>query len=156
MWLLLVACTSQDSGKVDTADTGDSAADSSASTNVCSDTATYDTWADGFTRAGDYGTLTFAVSAATAPDKGDNVWTIALSSASDASAVPGETVTIAPYMPEHGHGTNPATVNSTDNGDGTYTSDSFNIFMGGFWQFTLNATGAAGSDTTVLNLCIQG
>ena len=159
MLLLLLACTGKPADSADTSDTADSGGDSSSAVDVCGDTATWDTWEDGLSRVGDGSLLTFTIAAAepSPPDKGDNVWTIGVSAVADGSPVSDETVTIAPFMPEHGHGTNPATVTTTSNGDGTYTSTSFNLFMGGLWQLTIGATGgAAGFDSAMFSFCILG
>lgn len=144
------------------ADSSDSPADSStdtSGTNVCGDTAVYDEFAAGMDRQGDGNLLNFTL-AATQPsplDKGDNVWSIDLASVTDGAPVSDETLTITPFMPEHGHGTNPATVTTTSNGDGSYTSESFDLFMGGLCEITLTANGGpVGYDTTMFTFCIQG
>lgn len=158
---LLAACTGDPKDSGDTSspdDTADDTAEDSETgeVDICGDTAAYDTWALPMTKASDGGTLSFTIGDATPspPDKGDNIWTIALSTAGG-DPVGDATVSLAPFMPEHGHGTNPATIPTTGDGAGSYTSDTFDLFMGGFWQLTVSASGPSGNDSMVINLCIE-
>lgn len=147
--LLLLACTGADRS------TESGPADSSPDTepSICGDAAV-DTWEAGMSRAGENGVYTFTLVAVdpAPPDKGDNVWTLHI----DGDApVEGATVTLTPFMPAHGHGTTPADFSATDAGGGDYVSDPFDLFMGGVWETTVQATGD-GYDSVVFTFCIEG
>lgn len=151
---LLVACTgpTDDSGNP-----ADSNADSEV-TDICGDTAVFDAWSAGMEKPGDAGSYMLAIvdAAPAPPDKGDNTWTLHVATAGGAP-VTDATVIITPFMPAHGHGTNPATVPTTATSTpGDYQSDPFNLFMGGEWQLTVTATAAGtGSDSATFTFCIE-
>ncbi len=145
MLVLLVACTT---AEIDTADTSDS-----AEVTVCGDLET-DTWSAGISRGGATYDFVLVASDPDPPDKGDNVLTVRVEEGG--AGVDDLTVTLEPLMPEHGHGTNPAVVSTTGSGEGTYVSDSFNLFMGGAWQYTVKAAGSSGTDSVDFLFCIEG
>lgn len=151
--LLLLACTTTD----DSAKTTDTSEDSGVQ-DICGDTAIFDTWSAGMEKPGDAGTYLISIvdAAPAPPDKGDNTWTIHVST-TDGAAVEGGTVIITPFMPAHNHGTNPATVETSATGTaGDYQSVPFNLFMGGQWELTVTATAAGtGSDSALFTFCIE-
>ncbi|MBM4364718.1 MAG: FixH family protein [Deltaproteobacteria bacterium] len=150
MLVLLVACTDapDSADSAGAADTGDS-----AEVTVCGDLET-DTWSAGISRAGATYDFVLVASEPDPPDKGDNVLTVRVEQGG--AGVGDLTVTLEPVMPEHGHGTNPAVVATAGSGDGSYVSESFNLFMGGVWQYTVNAAGSSGSDSVDFLFCIEG
>jgi hypothetical protein len=89
------------------------------------------------------------------PVKGNNTWSVAIE---DAGGTPLDAldVTVAPWMPDHGHGTEPVAV--TPAGSGTYTLMPVYLYMSGFWQvkFTITSTSAdAGTtDLATIPICI--
>jgi hypothetical protein len=88
--------------------------------------------------------------------KGTNTWTVNVADAS-AAPVPGLSIKVTPFMPDHEHGTSiKAAV--TDNGDGSYKITPLYLYMAGYWEITLDfaAAGSAPEDTVVLPVCIQG
>lgn len=143
--LALFAACAKDEGSADSA-------------GVCGDVAELDTWAPGVAHHGDGDVLSFALTAAdpAPPDKGDNVWTIRITTVADAAPVDGVSVTVAPLMPEHGHGTNPASFGASPSGEpGTYVTEPFDLFMGGVWEITVAASGST-SDSAVFRFCVEG
>lgn len=137
---------------------GCSSGEGAESAAVCGDEAAVDTWAPGMTREGDGGILQFTLRAGdpSPPDKGDNVWTVALTAGGEPVTDSG--LTLEPFMPEHGHGTNPASVPSVPGSEpGTYLSDPFYLFMGGVWEITAHAVGgSSGGDQATFTFCIEG
>ena len=119
-----------------------------------------ETYTAGMTKTGDEGVLSIVIAEAdpAPPDKGDNVWILEISDASTGDGVDDATVTIRPYMPEHGHGTSPEYYDTTATGaDGLYESATIDLFMGGLWDLTVGAEltdGTTGSAT--FTFCLEG
>jgi hypothetical protein len=86
------------------------------------------------------------------PSKGDNQWVVELLDASNAP-VDGATISVTPYMPDHGHGSS-IIPTVTPMGGGKYEVDHVNLFMPGVWQVTFVVTTAATSDQAAFTLCI--
>jgi hypothetical protein len=64
-------------------------------------------------------------------------------------------LSVVPFMPDHGHGTTVPTV--TNNGGGSYTVTPIYFFMAGVWRVTFTSTPASGSaDNAVFYFCIPG
>jgi hypothetical protein len=88
--------------------------------------------------------------------KGTNTRTVQFLDGS-AAPVPGLSIKVTPFMPDHQHGTSiKAAV--TDNGDGSYTITPLYLYMAGYWEITLDvaAAGSTAADSVVLPVCIQG
>ena len=89
------------------------------------------------------------------PVKGNNTWTIEIDDASGA-ALDGLTVSVSPWMPDHGHGTQPVLVTSA--GSGRYDLAPVYLYMSGFWQVPVlikSPTGATGTqDQATIPICI--
>jgi hypothetical protein len=95
--------------------------------------------------------------------KGSNTWDIQVSDAAG-HGVGGLSIGAKPFMPLHNHGTS-ITPLTTDDGDGRYVISPLYLYMGGYWQITLNirvplSDGGAGAalhnDSAVFNICIPG
>ena len=129
--------------------------DSGQATSACGLEA--ETFTSGLSHEGDWAELVFVVDAAAPapPDKGDNTWTVAIT---DPAGTPRAdlTVSIAPFMPEHGHGTSPPEFETTSAGDGTYTSEPFDLFMAGVWDIVVSAEATDVDDATAFRLCVEG
>lgn len=71
------------------------------------------------------------------PVKGSNSWTVALS---DGAGEPlsGCEVHLAPYMPDHGHGSNE--VDGVEGEPAEYLLEDFKLTMPGYWQLKLEVT----------------
>lgn len=121
---------------------------------TCSEETRDDTYVAGLSKTGESGTVTFALDADPAPPaKGDNTWTLTIT---EGSAPAAGTLTVTPFMPDHGHGT-PIEVEVTDNGDGTHTATPVNLWMPGLWEVTLDfELAAGGTDSAVYAFCIEG
>jgi hypothetical protein len=95
--------------------------------------------------------------------KGSNTWDIQVRDTAG-QPVDGLTIDTMPRMPDHGHGTS-ITPETTDDGGGKYVISPLYLYMGGYWQVTLNirvplSDGGAGAalhnDSAVFNVCIPG
>lgn len=141
--LLLAGCPS---------DEGD---DTNTDSQVCADEG--ETYAAGMEHAGDAGVYTFVLVAGdpAPPDKGDNTWTLKVLDATG-GPVEGATLTIEPFMPEHGHGSTPASFDGTTAADGTVTIGPMDLFMAGTWELTLTADQGGTTDTTIFAFCLEG
>ncbi len=89
------------------------------------------------------------------PDRGDNVWTFEVTD-SGGAPVPDATVEVKSWMPDHGHGTNPLWSEARSMNGGTYEVGAFDLFMGGFWEFTFQVEDGASMDVGRVGFCIEG
>ncbi len=84
--------------------------------------------------------------------RGENTWTLRLQDA-QGTTVPGREVALRPFMPQHGHATNPAEFLATETSPGVYAVGPFNLFMPGEWQLTVRV----GMDVSVVIIvCLEG
>ena len=134
MLFLLMACT-------------DSVAHDSGDTQVCG--LPGDTYSDGMEASGSTYTVALVGDPAP-PDKGDNVWTLTITEGG--APAEGLDVQVEPFMTEHGHGTNPAFYGATEGDPGVYTTERFDLFMGGLWDLTVHA----GDDSVTWSFCLEG
>jgi hypothetical protein len=93
--------------------------------------------------------------------KGSNTWKITVQDKSG-TAIDGLSIEAVPRMPDHGHGTSITPV-TTDAGAGQYTISPLYLYMGGYWQITLNIRNSSVDagvsivpDSAVFNVCIPG
>jgi hypothetical protein len=101
-------------------------------------------------------TITLSAASPAPPDIGDNNWTIAVVDQSS-NALESASITLTPFMPEHGHGTSPADFNgvATDTA-GTYSIEDFPLTMSGIWQITINVDNSSKNDDAVFTFCAEG
>lgn len=87
------------------------------------------------------------------PAVGNNEWTLSVKDASG-NPMPGATVTVFPYMVDHGHpgGRTPVV---TDNGDGTYQAIRVNFNMQGYWEVTVTVAKDSLKESAVFPLCAE-
>jgi hypothetical protein len=90
------------------------------------------------------------------PAKGENTWTVKIT---DGSGQPmsGATVTVKPFMPDHGHGSSIVPQVTPMGSDGTYQVSLLELFMPGIWQVTFTLMPASGpADTVLFTFCVDG
>ena len=88
--------------------------------------------------------------------KGDNAWTLQLLDATD-KPIDGATLTIKPYMPDHGHGSAIVPLSTPTGSEGKYAITRLNLFMPGLWQITITADvpgSPAVTDAIVFSFCV--
>ncbi len=90
----------------------------------------------------------------TPPAKGDNVWTLVVQDA-EGKPLEGATVSVKPFMPDHGHGSSIVPHVTPDPASGgKYSISSLNLFMPGLWQTTLTITAGTTTDSVVYGFCV--
>jgi YtkA-like len=90
------------------------------------------------------------------PVKGNEAWTIEVDDAASNAPLDGLTVSVTPWMPDHGHGTQP--VNVTASGAGEYGLDPLYLYMRGYWEIRLDVASGTGAtataDQAMIPICI--
>jgi hypothetical protein len=90
------------------------------------------------------------------PDRGVNVWRLALRDAAGAP-LEGAAVRVRTWMPDHGHGTAPNDLVATPDGaPGEYRLGPFDLFMSGLWEFTVRAPVGGAVDEARFAFCLEG
>ncbi len=89
--------------------------------------------------------------------KGENTLTVTVVDAAG-NPVTDATLTLKPFMPDHGHGSSIIPLVGPTKADGSIEIDHVNTFMPGIWQLTFtvtkpSATGAQ-SDSSVVTFCV--
>ncbi len=129
---------------------------------ACGDESRADTFVEGLEKASDGGMFKVKLlrveinELATRPDRGDNTWTLELTDANGASMNP-SVFTLRPWMPDHGHGTTPL-INPIRPSmpEGRFEVGPFDLFMSGFWEFTVHVEDNGQSDQAKLGFCLEG
>jgi subtilisin family serine protease len=86
------------------------------------------------------------------PARGTDIWALRVTDASG-QPLPNLSLSVLPFMPDHGHGTS-VTPQITSNGGGNYTVSNLYFFMPGVWRITF--TSASPSDTAAFFFCVPG
>jgi hypothetical protein len=156
----LSACSSPSSTATapDSGPSADAAVDGVVS---CTTDPRVDTYTAGMVKKSTSGALTAnLVSADPAPPAlRTNAWTVKLTDASGAP-VTGATLSVVPFMPDHGHGSSivPEVMPGTD--PGTYTVGSLYLFMPGVWRVTFGVVPDGGTpsadDEVQFFFCVEG
>ncbi|MCS6915948.1 MAG: FixH family protein [Myxococcales bacterium] len=123
----------------------------------CADDPRADAYAANLVKDGSRGVYRFKLleSDPAPPAKGDNTWRLQLLDRAG-SLVPGATLKLTPYMPDHGHGTPKSAVVTPASPEGTYTATPVNLFMPGLWEVTIEAQRGQDRDSAVFRFCIAG
>ena len=144
---LLAACGTDDGGGGD-----DAPVDCSKVTGV-------DTFVAGLPKAGIQGNAEFKLLSAdpAPPARGDNTWILqvnAMSGGTVGSPISGASITAAPFMPAHQHGSPKEVVITPMPDAGQYKLEPVNMWMPGVWETTIQTTGTGNDDTVVYRFCI--
>lgn len=148
----MIGCSSSSSSSTGSTS---SASDTDAQAIGCGGDKRAETYAAGMGQMGTTGTFHFILmNANPAPETtGTEVWTLKLTDASGAAVTDATFPVMKPWMPEHGHGT--ATVEITNNKDGTYTLNPMYLFMLGLWEVDMTASAGGKTDSTSFFFCLQ-
>jgi len=99
---------------------------------------------------------TLTITGAISPDPvivGQHTLTLEVKDA-DGAAVPGATVTVSPWMPMMGHGSNEDAV-ITDEGAGTYIATPVTFTMAGKWEVTVTAEAGTATGEQVFTYMVE-
>lgn len=118
-----------------------------------------DSYVQGLSKTGEAGAKVTFVSADPAPpDVGVNIWSLEVTDATGGSLGEGGEVVVRPFMPQHGHGSSPATFTATREAAGqTWTVPPMDLFMPGLWELTVElAHDGEPIDQVVFRFCLEG
>ncbi len=123
--------------------------------SACSGETRADTYVQGLEKSGDIYRIRLLEAIPGPPEVGDNQWTFELYK--DAGKVSTATITVRPWMPDHGHGTTPMYYQATasSNSD-TFELGAIDLFMPGFWTMTFQVDEPSVSDEIVFGFCLEG
>jgi hypothetical protein len=85
--------------------------------------------------------------------KGENTLTVTVVDAAD-NPVTDATLTLKPFMPDHGHGSSIVPLVGPAKPDGSIEIDHVNTAMPGIWQLTFAVTKGGQSDSSVVTFCV--
>jgi hypothetical protein len=88
------------------------------------------------------------------PARGTNTWQLRITDAAGQNE-PGLSVSVLPFMPDHGHGTS-VNASVTANPDGTYTAAPLYFFMPGVWRVTFATPPNQMNDVADFFFCVPG
>ena len=150
----LAACSSSSGGTVDGASSG--ASGSPATTSACATDTRKDVYTAGLAKQTS-GALSIKLMEANPapPAKQSNVLTFQVDDASG-KAVDGATLSVTPFMPDHGHGSS-VKPTITAKGGGTYEVTNVYLPMPGLWRLTVTVQmpNVAAQDAA-FSFCIDG
>jgi hypothetical protein len=154
----LAACGNGTGG--DTTSSGGTGGQTTTSSgpSLCADDARVTPYAAGLSAASADGKVkvTFASSMPSPPAKGQNSWLIDLADALGAP-IDGATVTLKPFMPDHGHGASVVPTVKAGSKPGEYAVTDIELFMPGVWQNTFTVTPSGGAaEAVVFTFCVDG
>lgn len=91
------------------------------------------------------------------PVKGNNTWSVEIDDGTSGAPLDGLVVSVSPWMPDHGHGTEPVVVTPMG-GSGRYSLMPVYLYMSGLWQVQFGIKSVDGvsptQDQAVLPICI--
>ncbi len=90
------------------------------------------------------------------PGKGDNSWILDVLDHGSAAPVDGATITVTPFMPDHGHGTSVSPVIAPTGEPGQFQVDKVNLWMPGLWDVIVGVDVGGVDDEAVFRVCIEG
>jgi hypothetical protein len=145
--LALAGCSSND-------DAGSGSGVASATTGCSADTRK-DVYTTGLTKQAGSFSIKIVEAAPSPPSKGTNAMTFELLDQAG-TPVDGATMTITPFMPDHGHGSAVTPV-VTASGGGKYAISKLYFAMAGLWRVTVSVqTPAAGIQEAAFQFCLDG
>jgi hypothetical protein len=122
----------------------------------CDDDTQGEPYLPGMRKSGTMVNLTLNKAVASPPNKGPERWEVVLTDASD-TPIDGATITVTPFMEQHGHGSPVAVGVTADVGvPGGYVFDPIVLNMAGIWTITIDV-GLPGdvTDQIELEFCIN-
>jgi len=113
----------------------------------------------GLSKVGDGAALGFSLMTAdpAPPARGDNTWVVQINQMTNGvagAAVTDATLTVTPFMPDHGHPAGKTVKIEPTGVDGQYQLSPINLWMPGLWEITIDTSSASGDDSVVFRFCI--
>ncbi|MFO0725628.1 MAG: FixH family protein [Myxococcota bacterium] len=126
--------------------------------NGCKTEAGIDTYSAGMAKSTDVGGYTLKIMSSTRipPDRGANQFSVQIL---DGASMPVATATasVKPFMPDHGHGSTPATFPLVPTGGGAYDVGPINFFMPGRWDLNFRIDSSDGQRAEAkFSFCVEG
>lgn len=114
-----------------------------------------DAYGVGLAKTGSAFTVAFVDAMPAPPTRGDNTWRVQVTDESDAP-VTDLALAVAPFMPDHMHGTSIEAHVEPGETAGEYVIAPVNLFMPGLWEVTLEMTTPDGDeDDVVFAFCVD-
>lgn len=113
-------------------------------------------YSPGMSEPGKDSVLHFELASAAPPPTGSTgteVWTLKVLDGAGAPVSGATFPVMKAWMPLHGHGT--ATIQVTDNKDGTYTLSPLYFYMAGLWEIDITAQSGGKTDSASFFFCLQ-
>jgi YtkA-like len=120
---------------------------------TCADEVRARPYAEGLVAEGEGGMLLTLERSSPTPRVGSHRWALHISDAAGEPVV-GAKVRVAPFMPDHGHGS-PLVAVVDELGDGAYEAFPVQFNMTGYWRVTVKVTTETRVDSAVFQLCIE-
>jgi hypothetical protein len=89
------------------------------------------------------------------PAKGDNTWTLTITDL-EGTPIDGLSLDSDPFMPDHGHGTPLQEEVTAGANAGEYVLAPINLWMPGYWEVEISASGDGIDDSVMYKICIDG
>jgi hypothetical protein len=127
-----------------------------AHATTCAKETRADTYVQGLEKSGDVFAIRLLEATPGPPEVGINQWSLALYEGD--SRVDTATISVRPWMPDHGHGTTPMThqARRVVGSEATHELGPFDFFMPGFWTITFHVEHQSKSDEIVYGFCLEG
>jgi len=114
-----------------------------------------DTYVQGLEKKGNVFTVSLLEAKPGPPERGENEWTFELSK--DELRVDTATISVKPWMPDHGHGTTPLFFDAKrPQPDQAFDLGPFDFFMPGYWTLTFSIESESITDEVIFGFCIEG
>ena len=89
------------------------------------------------------------------PEVGNNTWSFEI--LDGVAPVTTATISVKPWMPDHGQGTTPLFLDATYSEEsGHYLLDAMDLFMPGYWTFTFEIEHQSIREEVVFGFCLEG
>ena len=129
--------------------------DGQSQQSACAVETRADTYVQGLEKAGETLSLRLLDAQPAPPEVGNNEWVFEVSDRS--GLVTSATVSVKPWMPDHGHGTTPLYLDATPPDTGSsYRLGPMDLFMPGYWTLTFEIEHQSVREEIVFGFCLEG
>jgi len=130
--------------------------DGHAHATPCAGETRADTYVQGLEKSGDVYAIRLLEAMPGPPEVGINQWSLAVYEGD--TMVKTATISVRPWMPDHGHGTTPMNHQARLAVDpqATHELGPVDFFMPGFWTITFQVEHESKNDEIVFGFCLEG